>query len=256
MAINGCNVYRSKCMTCHEAQEERVGPAKMLIKQKVPMLDKVATNDIYIRNQMTPVYGKPFKDAIMGFTENIKNYYFKTHNISRQELSQWANEEIRGTEVFRDTFLGDSRFTGNPAMDYINIEKGHGYVAPNLSGVWATAPYLHNGSVPNIDELLKPSHLRVKKFIVGNAQYDFDRLGFVSVDENHKCLINDPHCYDVAEFGNSNEGHEPSMYGGELQEQQKRDLKEFLKVLAPDAEYSWSNAPVYKVIDGKCVSRE
>jgi hypothetical protein len=55
-----------------------------------------------------------------------------------------------------------------------------GYVVPNLSGVWARAPYLHNGSIPNLRSLLKPPSERPKKFVRGLSFYDAINVGFVS----------------------------------------------------------------------------
>src|SRR5439155_20682065 len=54
-----------------------------------------------------------------------------------------------------------------------------GYIARPLNGVWATAPYLHNGSVPTLDDLLKPAADRPQKFLVGYRVYDADKLGYV-----------------------------------------------------------------------------
>jgi hypothetical protein len=268
MAMKGCNIYANKCMGCHQANEERVGPAGKLINYKIPLQSVVKTDDIYIKNQATPVNGVPFRDAIFSFTEEVKKWYATKHNVSREDIANFANEAVRGTEVFRDTYLGDQRFADDKDMSYINIQKGHGFVANSLAGIWATAPFLHNGSVPNIEELLKPSDKRVKQFIVGNNLYDFKKLGFKSDLKDHPfykektnfikrnpCEDSDPHCFNVEEFGNSNTGHEPSMYGGELSASQKAELIEFLKVLHPEPEYSWKEAPIYKIVDNKCELR-
>lgn len=270
LAVKGCTIYRSKCLGCHQAEDERVGPAKMLVNYKIPLLRTMGTDDIYIKNQMTPIAGVPFRDAIFGFTDAIKQSYFTNNKISKDIMSSWANESLRGKEVFRDTYLGDSRFDNDPEMNYVSIEKGHGYIANSLAGIWATAPYLHNGSIPNIDELLKPSNKRVKKFIVGGNEYDFQKLGFRSELKDHPyfkektkfsfsknpCDENDPYCFDVEDYGNSNVGHEPAIYGGELKNNEKKELIEFLKVLTPEPEYSWSNPPIYKIVDNKCELRD
>ncbi len=51
------------------------------------------------------------------------------------------------------------------------------YKARELSGIWATAPYLHNGSVPSLYELLLPADQRSKRFYVGNAEFDPKHVG-------------------------------------------------------------------------------
>jgi hypothetical protein len=70
---------------------------------------------------------------------------------------------MRGGDFFRDTFLGEDRFNDNPSMKYGNSEKNAAFAARHLAGVWATAPYLHNGSVKNIYELLLPETKRRNK---------------------------------------------------------------------------------------------
>lgn len=96
------------------------------------------------------------------------------------------------------------------------------YRARPLDGVWATAPYLHNGSVPNLVELLKPGSERVQTFYVGSREFDVKNVGF-NMEEatgNFK--------FDITLPGNSNSGHE---YGTSLSEAEKKDLLEFLKTL-------------------------
>ena len=52
------------------------------------------------------------------------------------------------------------------------------YKVRPLNGVWATPPYLHNGSVPTVDALLGPPEERPKKFYLGNREYDPVNLGY------------------------------------------------------------------------------
>jgi hypothetical protein len=95
-----------------------------------------------------------------------------------------------------------------------------GYKARPLNGIWATAPYLHNGSVPTLVELLKPAEDRAKTFHVGIQEFDPVNVGFK--DDPTQPL------YDTTVEGNSNKGHE---YGVDLSEDDRRDLLEYLKSL-------------------------
>ncbi len=97
------------------------------------------------------------------------------------------------------------------------------YKARPLSGIWATAPYLHNGSVPNLYELLLPENKRVAKFGV-DSRYAFDAqtVGYVADDEERAFRFN------TRLPGNSNAGHD---YGTDLTRDQRWDLIEFLKTL-------------------------
>jgi hypothetical protein len=94
------------------------------------------------------------------------------------------------------------------------------YLARPLSGIWATAPYLHNGSVPNLYELLLPEGRRSPKFYVGDRSFDPRNVGFVAT--SGLFLL------DTTLPGNSNRGHE---YGLEMTDEQRWLLVEFLKTL-------------------------
>jgi processive rubber oxygenase RoxA-like protein len=101
-----------------------------------------------------------------------------------------------------------------------------GYLRGPLDGIWARAPYLHNGSVPNIAELLKPPGERVKTFYRGNRHYDEAQLGFVSdqATEGGRTLFK----YDTSLIGNWNVGHD---YGTTLDAARRDDLIAYLKTL-------------------------
>lgn len=91
------------------------------------------------------------------------------------------------------------------------------YWSPDLAGVWARAPYLHNGSVRTMQELLTPPAAREKTWHRGTRLYDAEAMGYA--DEGSYVL-------DTSGSGNSNGGHD---YGTELAAAEKRDLIEFLK---------------------------
>jgi len=76
------------------------------------------------------------------------------------------------------------------------------YKARPLNGAWALAPYLHNGSVPTLDDLLQPAASRPKTFCVGNRSFDPDKVGLKTTCESGTVTI------DTATAGNLNTGHE------------------------------------------------
>jgi hypothetical protein len=63
-------------------------------------------------------------------------------------------------------------------LEHIEPLNGGGYIAPDLSGIWATAPYLHNGSVRTMRQLLLPFSSRDMTFLVGSREYDPTVMGF------------------------------------------------------------------------------
>ena len=101
------------------------------------------------------------------------------------------------------------------------------YESRVLRGIWATAPYLHNGSVPNLWELLKPAGQRVKSFYLANDVYDLQNVGFVSTDaeEEGRALP----VFDTNVKSNGNGGHEGDPYGTTLSDADKWALIEYLK---------------------------
>ena len=96
------------------------------------------------------------------------------------------------------------------------------YKARPLDGIWATAPYLHNGSVPNLHQLLLPAAKRDKAFHLGSREFDPVNVGFDAAPAPGAFR------FDTSLRGNSNEGHE---YGTDLGRDDRRALLEYLKTL-------------------------
>ena len=121
--------------------------------------------------------------------------------------------------------LAYNNYTNGYAYDFTGFRKTNGYVAVPLDGVWLRAPYLHNGSVPSLQELFEPVSGRRSTFYRGYNVYDPVRVGFVSEGDSVKRAGT---LYDTSLPGNSNAGH---LYGVELTPAQKKALIEYLKTL-------------------------
>lgn len=117
---------------------------------------------------------------------------------------------------------------------FIVKDPAVGYIAPPLDGVWATGPFLHNGSVPSIELVLnskaRPKFWKRKN--LDSADFDAEALGFpyVAVDygqadasDNEKKSI-----YDTTQFGQGNAGH---VFGDHLTQNERRAVIEYLKTL-------------------------
>jgi hypothetical protein len=114
---------------------------------------------------------------------------------------------------------GDERFS--------HFRKTYGYANMPLDGLWLRAPYLHNGSVPDMRELLEPAAKRTKVFYRGDDVYDPANMGFihdVPEREGHKFFR-----YDTGVPGNGNQGHQGKVYGTDLSPGDKNALIEYLK---------------------------
>jgi mono/diheme cytochrome c family protein len=110
-------------------------------------------------------------------------------------------------------------------IDRINMVRNEGYISPPLDGLWMRAPYLHNGSVPTLRDLLAPVAARPKVFHRGYDVYDPVNVGFVTSGFDTKRL---GWKHDTAERGNGNQGH---LYGIALSSAEKDALIEYLKTL-------------------------
>jgi len=123
-----------------------------------------------------------------------------------------------------------------PVAKQVNAANARGYVAPILNGVWASAPYFHNGSVPTLWHLLHPE-ARPQKFYVGGHKLDFDKVGIAGAadaDGTYRYAAgytpwSTPVLMDTAGPGRGNRGHERQF--SELGEADKQALIEFLKLL-------------------------
>jgi len=114
----------------------------------------------------------------------------------------------------------DARHQGVKPAWIDTLDKG--YLSRPLAGLWATAPFLHNGSVPTLWDLLQPAERRPKRFAVGHREFDPVKVGFV---ERPNPVVWE---FDTSVDGNRNTGHD---YGTTLTDDQKWDLIEYLKSL-------------------------
>jgi hypothetical protein len=110
---------------------------------------------------------------------------------------------------------------------FTHFRKTFGYANMPLDGLWLRAPYLHNGSVPNLRELLEPTAKRSAQFYRGYDVYDPVNVGFVGTvaAEGEKKYFR----VDTKVPGNSNVGHEGKEFGTELPPGDKDLLLEYLK---------------------------
>jgi hypothetical protein len=180
----GEKIFNDTCRDCHQ--------------NHIYALTDVGTDPQRANSFGQPVAGHgPFPTAIKPILDGLKTRAFADDGISpADQATMDANPVIW-------------RATGE-------------YLARPLTGVWATAPYLHNGSVPTLWHLLHPAQ-RPAKFIVGNREYDPAKLGY-STDGNGWT-------FDTSQPGNSNVGHNGDKYGTNLTEDQKTELLEYLKTI-------------------------
>ena len=106
-----------------------------------------------------------------------------------------------------------------------NMVKNLGYCSPPLDGLWMRAPYLHNGSVPTLRDLLEPVAARPAYFYRGYDVYDPVNVGFIT---QGPAATRAGWKHDVKVRGDGNQGH---TYGVTLSPGEKQALLEYLKSL-------------------------
>ena len=201
----GAALFVQHCARCHDRQEGgQNGPEGSITYG----LAEIGTDPLRALNFASPLGdGKPFTRDLQAVAEKVKNH---------------AGIEANQAEHRGQLDLPDHQIRWISTL---------GYVARPLEGAWATAPYLHNGSVPTLDDLLKPEEQRPVCFPLGHREYDPVKLGYVS--ENTKVPpAEQAHMfvYDTRIEGNSNRGH---RYGTQLDSNDRESLLEYLKVMAP-----------------------
>jgi hypothetical protein len=160
--------------------------------------------------------------------------------------------ELVSRKIMNDKHVSasDQKDLWGPRQNCPNPDKVLHYRARPLNGVWATAPYLHNGSVPSLHWMLMPAAQRPKQFCMGFRDFDPQQVGFhVEANEVPKCrngetrfLATNPDGSPI--HGNSNLGHsleappaqhkadyKAGIIGRLLTDEERLDLIEYLKTL-------------------------
>ena len=183
----GEQIFNDKCQGCHQ--------------DRLYTLMDMGTDPNRANSFGQPVAGKPFPAAVAPILTALKKRAFQDDGVSESEQAAMdANPVVW-------------RATGQ-------------YLARPLKGIWATAPYLHNGSVPTLYDLLHPDQ-RPAKFGVGGREYDPVKIGYESALTGGAAVW----VYDTTGQGNSNIGHAGDRFGTTLPEEQKAALLEYLKTL-------------------------
>ena len=169
--------------------------------------------------------------------------------------------EVRTDNNRLITWTAAAADIANQAVDRLGVErigitkpKIEGYQAVPLDGIWLRAPYLHNGSVPNLTELLEPEEKRSKVFYRGYDLYDPVLVGFDSQSAEAQRLGNK---FDTAVKGNGNLGH---LYGTTLPPEDKKSLIEYLKTMGPsrgtrERMHAWRSRSMRWICRGVCCWR-
>ena len=215
----GAQVYReAKCGSCHQLLKDKTDRSDLQVS--LTPLDEVQTDRgqaDQFRLSQSPTRALNGKQKLVvplrplaafepvDATKDITAYFI---------LAVYA-------QLFNPTVADMAADSAKLALEgQPNLER---YKARPLNGIWATAPYLHNGSIANLWDLLQPPDHRTRQFCVGNRILDLQHVGYDPNNHTEPCFL-----FNTAYAGNTNVGH---AYGVDLSDEDKWALIEFLKSL-------------------------
>jgi hypothetical protein len=230
-AQKGAELYKQQCQHCHlppvnspDIQDPKYWEpglgGRSFVKLNVIPLEEIGTDpteatDWSKRTAVTGPLGMGTVSAAEGLrlvTGKIRDMNYEALGLSADQRMEWSGYRNAG------------------------VVAPLAYRARPLGGLWATPPFLHNGSVPSLYQMLLPADQRDKTFYVGSREFDPKNVGystakFDSAFEFRTDQPNDPHP------GNSNAGHEfrntpgKGVIGREFTDEERWAIIEYLKTL-------------------------
>lgn len=196
-------------------------------KSVIPASFKRVTD--FLLDLKPPAFPFPVKqDAALRGQTIFQQQCASCHGFGGAKTGTVTPISVIGTDRHRlDSFTSSlvEKFhsVNDPPFKFDAYRKTDGYSNLPLDGVWARGPYLHNGSVPTLWDLLQPVEKRPQAFYRGCNLIDPVKVGFVCETAQKTNFL-----YDTHIPGNGNMGH---LYGTDLKDQQKWDLIEYMKTL-------------------------
>jgi hypothetical protein len=229
-AAQGKTLYEQHCQHCHLASTDSPDMRNPQSGSWIPGLE----GRRFLRTNLIPIeeVGTDPAAAVnwskltvttaglgLGIVKGTEGLRVVTTNIAKQQYDdlKLSSEEQEEWNGYRDD----------------GVRAPLAYRARLLEGIWATPPYLHNGSVPNLYQMLLPAEKRDKVFYLGSREFDPKLVGFR--------VTNFPGAFEFRTEGvpgNSNGGHEfknaplgKGVIGPELSDDERWALIEYLKVI-------------------------
>jgi mono/diheme cytochrome c family protein len=197
-------------------------------------------NDVlaYINSIMPPKYPKPINEKLAMEGKNIFEATCSTCHGKYGPGGTYPNLLIPADIIKTDSLLYTANYSNPQFIEWFNkswfttgdhpakLVPYRGYIAPPLDGIWVTAPYMHNGSVPNLEAMLN-SKIRPTywKRSFANPSYNYDIPGW---NFEAKDLRGDSETYNTTLKGYGNYGH---YFGDKLSDRERKAVIEYLKTL-------------------------
>lgn len=211
----GADLYKQNCASCHAVLSD--DPNQVANVTPVPLL-AVGTDPNMTVNYHTRIVKTGVLEGLPMFGPDSPKFGATAHmmDVMNHVAVHWDVNEKAGMKS--DPYV----LMPQDLPGYKDNINNWGYEAKPLNGIWATAPFLHNGSVASLDQLLLPGSQRMKTFYVGTTSYDPVHVGYQTGKSYGGSL------FDTSLPGNRNTGHE---YGTSLNVDDRKALLEYLKSL-------------------------
>jgi hypothetical protein len=213
LADHGGAIFQQQCASCHQlidrgthASGSGTGPVSVAIDTQA--LEEIGTDPRHAR-----LFAQRMIDLErIGGPAEIQ--YFKAAELlAGRVVDQWSKASAENGQLEQEVDKGRQN----------EFRAPQAYRARPLNGLWAAPPYLHNGSVPTMYDLLRPAAQRPRIFYVGSWEYDPTKIGLMVGSPFEGSFT-----FDTRLPGNSNAGHE---YGTGLSDDDRKALLEYLKTL-------------------------
>jgi mono/diheme cytochrome c family protein len=251
VADTGKQLFAQRCATCHTVPTKPQGDLTEMFKTTLqPVFPVAGTNEHgsgtdfwmacnavldsassgnFTGNKANVVFGKPIQDpaanlvlltnAVTGVLAANKWRIASLLIFHSQGLPPPVQiSRAAGVNAKQARAQACMNFKDNPS-DPKMVYKGR-----PLQGIWATAPYLHNGSVPNLWEIVLPPAQRSKTFYVGTRAFDPKNVGYETSKSDDNSFL-----FDTSIPGNTNTGHDYDNAG--LTDADRWALVEYMKTL-------------------------
>ncbi len=185
LAKKGQPLFEKNCAQCHQPHND------------------VVYNNLGTNSDRSYVVSNTIRSAAIGFFTSV---------CSANTTLDLAGQQVKPCAEFDGVPLD-----GKESLVMSPVDQQHGYNARPLNGVWADAPYLHNGSVPTIYHLLVPRE-RPNQFVKSRLDYDTKLLGFVwepATSADNDGTRTAGYTFDTQSFSTfSNKGHDEDITEG------------------------------------------
>ena len=241
-AARGKALFVQHCAPCHERYDtDGVMRTYQLFSLQQTGTDPLAAINFELPVALPDGSISPFPYAAADLIRKIKSRAYQDLGYDDATIAALENRAVRSGErwapAFRAPLLDSAKFADTTGRKV--------YRAKSLVGIWATGPFLHNGSVPTIYDLLLPAAQRPVTFPMGTREYDTVKLGIQTDPSKYTLAPNQStFTFDTRLPGNWNTGHEWNFYP--LDDTARYDIIEFLKTFTSEAQIGMAPEPGYR----------